>query len=375
MRSRNTHSTRNAQRSNGTNSAHSSDAGCGNNDHNNHNNNKSNGVKTTFFPYRSSHLKTNTTMDLDMLRALLALHAATSGNGSGAGAPRTYATPLLRTAREWNQPRHQEDALIAALRNDLAAGSCPIDGTDAKGRTALFHLVKKRLNRAARFLVERGADPLLADANGMSPLSVACMGASGQAGLGTVAFIDAALSHMRTVGRTADVDRVLNSHVAADPQSRSLLHAAVSKSVLGEGGLALLHVALAHGADPNAPMHLGARALHGAVALDNAAAVLALLRHGADINAAKDDGATPLHFAVLRDKPAMVALLLARGADPSCRFGRPTLDDVPYWEGKTAAELAFMGSSKLMADAIYQWKDLWEPVPASDDVRAIDCTD
>ncbi|AVK75888.1 Ankyrin repeat domain containing protein [Pandoravirus neocaledonia] len=314
-------------------------------------------------------------MDLDMLRALLALHAAAAGSGSGGAPPRTYATPLLRTVREWNQPRHQEDALITALRADLGLGSSPIDGTDAKGRTALFHLVKKRLNRAARFLVERGADPLLADSKGMSPLSIACMGAAGQAGLGTVGFIDAALSHMRATGRTDDVERVLNQRVGEDPRSRSLLHVAVSKATLDEGGLALLHVALAHGADPNAPMPLGARALHGAVAQDNTAAVLALLRHGADINAAKDDGATPLHFAVLRGKPAMVTLLLARGADPSCRFGRPTNDDVPYWEGKTAAELAFMDSSRLMADAIYQWKDLWEPVPACNDARAVDSTD
>ncbi|AVK76949.1 Ankyrin repeat domain containing protein [Pandoravirus macleodensis] len=314
-------------------------------------------------------------MDLDMLRALLALHAATAGNGTGARATRTYATPLLRTVREWNQPRHQEDALITALRTDLTLGSSPIDGTDAKGRTALFHLVKKRLNRAARFLVERGADPLLEDAKGMSPLSIACMGATGQAGLATVGFINAALSHMRTAGRIDDVERVLNRHVASDPTSRSLLHIAVSKVKPTEGGLALLHAALSNGADPNAPMHLGARALHGAVAQDNAAAVLALLRHGADIDAVKDDGATPLHFAVLRDKPGMVALLLARGADPSRRFGRPTADDVPYWEGKTAAELAFMNADKLMADAIYQWKDLWEPLPAADDTHAIDCTD
>lgn len=314
-------------------------------------------------------------MDVDMLRALLALHAATAGNRPGVSTPRTHATPLLRTVREWNQPRHQEDALVTALRTDLASGSSPIDGTDGKGRTALFHLVKKRLNRAARFLVERGADPLLADAKGMSPLGIACMGATGQAGLGTVGFIDAALSHMRAAGRTEDVERVLNQRVADDLQSRSLLHIAVSKVTPGGGGLALLHVALAHGADPNAPMHLGARALHGAVAQDNAAAVMALLRHGADIDAAKDDGATPLHFAVLRDKPAMVALLLARGADPSCRFGRPTADDVPYWENKTAAELAFMDSSKLMADAISQWKDLWEPIPACNDPYAIDSTD
>lgn len=322
-------------------------------------------------------------MDLHLLRTLLALQAATGASSSRLSGQDTvtretkYPTPLLRTARFWTQPRHKEDALIDALRADLGGSTpSPIDAKDAKGRTALFHLTKRRHNRAARFLVERGADPLAEGADGVSPLALACLGIGGEEGVGTVAFIDAAIAHLKsTGGREADVDRVLNRHVKTDPESRSLLHLALKALTPGRGGLGLLDVVLAHGADPNVPTPTGFTPLHMAIAAGSTAALLALLRRGAIIDAPKADGATPLHFAVLREQPAMVGLLLAHGADPSCRFGKPGMDDLPYWEDKTAAELAFIEDSKLMADAIREWKTLWEPTPPAMDTRMVDGTD
>ncbi|AGO83969.1 Ankyrin repeat domain containing protein [Pandoravirus salinus] len=322
-------------------------------------------------------------MDLELLRTLLALQAAAGGVSTRASGNDTaareakYPTSLLRTARFWAQPRHKEDALIDALRADLGGPTpSPVDAKDAKGRTALFHLTKRRHNRAARFLVERGADPLAEGADGISPLALACLGVGGEEGVGTVALIDAVLAHLKcTGGREADVDRVLNRHVKSDPESRSLLHLALKALPAGRGGLGLLDVVLAHGADPNVPTPTGFTPLHMAIAAGSSAAVLALLRRGALIDAPKADGATPLHFAVLREQPTIVGLLLAHGADPSCRFGTPGMDDVPYWEDKTAAELAFMEDNKLMADAIREWKTLWEPVPLAVDMHIVDGTD
>nr|UMO78859.1 Ankyrin repeat domain containing protein [Pandoravirus belohorizontensis] len=317
-------------------------------------------------------------MDLHLLRTLLALQAASGASDQdGASHEAKYPTPLLRTARFWAQPRHKEGALIDALRTDLTGPTASlVDAKDAKGRTALFHLIKRRHNQAARFLVERGADPLAESTDGVSPLALACLGVGGEEGVGTVAFIDAAIAHLKAVGgREADVDRVLNRHVKTDPESRSLLHLALKALVPGRGGLGLLDVALAHGADPNAATPTGFTPLHMAVAAGSTAALLALLRRGAAVDAPKADGATPLHFAVLREQPAMVGLLLAHGADPSCRFGKPGMDDVPYWEDKTAAELAFMEGNRLMADAVREWKALWEPAPLAADTYLIDCTD
>lgn len=318
-------------------------------------------------------------MDLNLLRTLLALQAAAgAAPGQDAASRETkYPTPLLRTARFWAQPRHKEDGLIDALRADLGGPTpSPIDARDAKGRTALFHLTKRRHNRAARFLIERGADPLAEGADGVSPLALACLGVGGEEGVGTLAFIDASIAHLKAGGdREADVDRVLNRHVKSDPQSRSLLHLALKALTPGRGGLGLLDVALAHGADPNAPTPTGFTPLHMAIAGGSTAALLALLRRGAAVDTPKADGATPLHFAVLREQPAMVGLLLAHGADPARRFGKPGMDDVPYWEDKTAAELAYIEDNKLMADAIREWKALWEPTPLATDTYLVDCTD
>jgi ankyrin repeat protein len=320
-------------------------------------------------------------MNLDMLRTLLALEAAataaaavgrnnppsSSSGRSVFSAPATdYPTRLFGIVRTWKEPRHKEDMLVDALRTHLSAStpSPPIDATDGKGRTALFYLVKARHNRAARFLVENGADPLLEDAKGISPLFLACLGIAGEEGVGTIAFIDAAITHLKSsANRVADIDRILNRHLKNDSQSASMLFVALRALAPGRGGLALLDVVLSHGADPNATAPNGLTPLHAAIVGESTAALLALLHHGARIDVPKADGATPLHFAVLRDQPMMVGLLLIHGADPLLRFGQPKLDDLPYWQDKTAADLAFIEGNKLMADAIREYKTLWEAVP------------
>ena len=304
------------------------------------------------------------------MRMLAALRSSTQT----AAAPTTgahdldHSGPLLATVRRWKEPRHREGALIKAIRDHLSAPDPPlIDAVNDKGRSALFYLVKARHNQAARFLVESGsADPLLKDAKGVSPLALACMGVAGEEGVGTIALVDFILGHLKTVSnRGADVHSVLNGCVQDDARVESVVFKALKAlKPKGRGGLGLLRVALAHGADPNAAAPNGLTPLHAAILGDSTAAINMLLNHGARVDAPKADGVTPLQFAILRGSPSIVGLLLLRGADPSVRFGTPTMHDLPYWEGKDAAELAFIEDSKLMADAIREYNALWRPIQA-----------
>lgn len=102
------------------------------------------------------------------------------------------------------------------------------------------------------------------------------------------------------------------------PYLTALMHAMNSENE-AEAKAALL---LEAGADPDRPDYLGQRALHYAVAGNNAALIKLLVKRRADINAPDETGNTPLITAadVLRywsgaEQEAMLRLLLANGAD------------------------------------------------------------
>lgn len=108
------------------------------------------------------------------------------------------------------------------------------------------------------------------------------------------------------------------SQDGGSPYLTALMHAMDSESE-AEAKAALL---LEAGADPDRPDYLGQRALHYAVAKNNAALIELLLKHRADINAPDEMGNTPLIAAadMLRywsdaEQTAMLKLLLANGAD------------------------------------------------------------
>ncbi|AGO85760.1 Ankyrin repeat domain containing protein [Pandoravirus salinus] len=310
-------------------------------------------------------------MELDILQALLmhvsssATRASLAPSTADAVCPRKYPTRLLRTVRAWKGPRHAQAQLIDDMRTHLdpaAASPSAIDAKDYKGRTALFNLVRTRQNQAACYLLAQGADPLAENNGGTSPLALAAMGCSGEQGIGTLAFIDAALTRLRAVGRSGDVGRVVNDCLASQCPTVSLFRVVVMALVKQDtGAVGLLDVVLSHGADVQVEFPGRSTALHLAIHAKNPAAVAMLLKHGADPNAAKHDGATPLHLAILRDQPSIATLLLVHGADPLLCFGEPGISDSPYWRNKNAADLAFIEDHKLMADAIREWPALWKP--------------
>jgi hypothetical protein len=62
------------------------------------------------------------------------------------------------------------DAKLAELVLDRGG---EVDARDSKGRTALRYVVEKQQKNCVRFLLDHGADPLLTDNEGVSPLDIA----------------------------------------------------------------------------------------------------------------------------------------------------------------------------------------------------------
>jgi ankyrin repeat protein len=305
--------------------------------------------------------------DKDFAKAFLEalVHRAMSRRGADRSAGSTlasrYPTPLLRTLKTKLGNPNEQAALVERLRADLDAGS-PVDAKDYKGRTALHHAVKKLRALAARFLIERGADPLAENNIGCSPLALAATNMIGSKSVINVALVDAMLKHMRAAGRDADIRRVLDERMTSDPNGNSLTRTAIASCAPGDGSALLLDVCLAHGADPDKAVSDGRLpCLHAAVGSGSTEKVLALLAHGADVNAPKGDGATPLHFAVFREKHALCAILLRRGANPNLRFGEPGKNDHPLWRGADAALVAAIDGHRLLSEAIREYPLIWDP--------------
>lgn len=122
-------------------------------------------------------------------------------------------------------------------------------------------------------------------------------------------FVLSAMDH----GSTKALERLLSwGYPVERPirgEQRVLHHAVFSR------GPAEARIAIAAGADVNAPGHAGLTALAQALWQSRMDIIQELLAAGADPNKREPDGATPLHRALLKF-PEAVGPLLRAGADP-----------------------------------------------------------
>lgn len=299
-------------------------------------------------------------MDPQVLQHLLQMAA---GRGTG-----DSTTPLLAVVTGWRRGQHRQAKLIHKLRKRLDADpAMDLDARGTAGKTALHLLIDARLNAAARFLVERGADPLAVDADGKSALLLAAMGTKGEEGLGTAFFLAWALNvaRERLPAGAAVVNRMLNEHILPEgapdaDDSPSLLEMAI---VAPYDTDALVYLLLERGADVTGRTDAPRTPLHLAVNKGKVGVASMLLDRGATVDAVSPlDGATPLLIAVIKEDMDMVALLLRHGADPKARMAADVgPQGNPAWANKDACDLAHMDANHLLAHTLRSWTSLTAP--------------
>jgi ankyrin repeat protein len=122
--------------------------------------------------------------------------------------------------------------------------------------------------------------------------------------------------HQAILRRQADVARVLLERGAnprlADAAARSPLQMAVER-----GDVALVNLLLNAGAEANVRDKAGWTPLHHAGAKNQLAIARRLLEGGADARLLSELGGTALHEAAVSGGPELLQLLIDRGADPS----------------------------------------------------------
>lgn len=174
---------------------------------------------------------------------------------------REGATFLMRLCAHRDLPL---ETITLLIDTTLDAGA-DIDHVNTSGTTALCFAMANSNLKMVRALLERGADPNLADADGSRPL-----------------------------------------------------HDAATWVDVADEASAIVAVLLEYGADPNAANVRGETPLHLHAAAGHTDAVRRLLDAGADVNAHSDREGTPLHGVDPSDL-ATAQLLIEAGANPRAK--------------------------------------------------------
>jgi ankyrin repeat protein len=181
----------------------------------------------------------------------------------------------------------QRDA--AALRELLAHGADP-NLAQPDGMRALHWAVHHDDAATAKRLLAAGADAKVENRYGVTPLAIAC-----------------------TNGSESIVNLLLDA--GADANSKVNGSESVLMTAARTGKMGPVKALLAHGAAVNAREKHGQTALMWAAADGHAEVVKALLEAGAEFRSATPAGFTPLAFAVREGRLEAVRVLLEAGAD------------------------------------------------------------
>lgn len=248
--------------------------------------------------------------------------------------PRGSMTPLMFAARE--------DALDAAQA--LIEAGAKLDLTDPDGTSALLMAIVNVHFDMAALLLNKGADPNVADASGMAALyGTVDLRTTGRminrpsrkptGGTDSLALIKLLLEHGAKPNARLKTPILQRYHNPGDAQladgATPLMRAAKSLD------LPAMTLLLEGNADPNLMTKTYANAVMfaaGAAARNREAdaieAIGLCLKAGADINAFNGAGQTALHMAAERGADGLVKYLAAQGAelDLADKDGRAPLD-------------------------------------------------
>lgn len=175
------------------------------------------------------------------------------------------------------------------------------DGHDVNapvaGQTPLTWAITFRKVESVRLLLQHGADPNLAGADGKPPLASPFL-----------SYSDPPCREILDLMLAAGADPNVHGVFGKTP-----LHFAVQ-----ERDVALIRTLLAGGADPNAVDELARQTpLHAAVEIGDPQLVRELLAAGADVNAEAQSGITPLMIAIRQERAPIVEILLEADANTS----------------------------------------------------------
>ena len=250
-------------------------------------------------------------------------------------------TPLMYAARQ---------GALAAART-LAGAGADLSLTDPDGTTATVVAIINGHYDVAAMLVEKGADPNIADTAGMAALYAAVdmktlgevYGRPARTPASQVSALDlmsVLLAHGADPNAQLKSNALQRAHTPGEPllgeMATPLMRAAK------HGDFAAIRLLLDHGADPALAQRNHTTALMFAAGRgrgqgvftkdigterDLLQAVALLVRHGVDVNAFNDNGQTAMHFAA-QASDDIVRYLAAHGAklDPRDKQGHTPVD-------------------------------------------------
>jgi ankyrin repeat protein len=232
--------------------------------------------------------------------------------------------------------------LFAARQNDLASVKALLDGgadinlTSADGSTALLVAIINEHNELAEYLLDKGANPNLADDKGRAPLYAAIdmrnlewstrPAPPEKDKVDSLHLINALLAHGADVNARLTKKLPLRGQPSFDGRWANQAGATPFWRAAQSDDVTVMRLLLEHKADPaiasadhTTPLMVAAGVgwsdgqSHGSQA-DAPEAIQICLDHGADVNAVNDDGSTALHGASFRGAANVVELLVAKGA-------------------------------------------------------------
>jgi len=222
--------------------------------------------------------------DYDVVSALITCYPVV--------ARKKFYNPKYR--HEWNLPVHfaaqlagrskDLDNVVKILSLIIERDPGSLQATDSRGRTPLHLAVTGQTQRAAKWLLEHGADVNAKDDQGCQPL------------------------HHVSVVHIADLLLSSGAYLDRDKNGLSPLHHLCQRDSLD-----VLNMFIERGAHLDPSLHDNLP--HFAIRCGSQRTVAALLAGGVFVNGCNADGDTPLHIATRTSRADIVLALLMTGAD------------------------------------------------------------